>query len=112
MTTKKWVISQLDTKPQEDNLSDVVVCVHWRRQATDVVDDKEYNADVYGAMACSQPSEQDFTAYPDLTQEQVEGWLEAGLDIAKLDEALDAQIENLKNPPIVNLGLPWENQGQ
>ena len=104
---KYWIISQLDTKPQEGEIHDVVVTVHWRRQAEEVVDGKTYNADVYGTMACATPSETDFTAYPDLTEAQVCSWLDAGMDVESLDLNLDAQIENQVNPPIVNLPLPW-----
>jgi beta-glucanase (GH16 family) len=99
----KWVISAMDTAPSEDGLTDVVKTVHWRYQAQDA----EYFADVYGSMACATPSETDFTAYPDLTQDQVISWLEAGNDVDALQKNLDAQIENQKNPPIVNLPLPW-----
>ena len=104
---KNWVVSQMDTKPQEGELHDVVVTVHWRRQAQEVINEVTYNADVYGSMACTTPSETDFTAYPDLTFEQVCGWLDAGLDVESLDANLDAQIENQVNPPIIVLPLPW-----
>jgi len=104
---KKWIISALDTAPSEDGLTDVVKTVHWRRSATEEVADKTYTAESYGTMACATPSPTDFTAYPDLTQAQVEAWLEAGLDVAAIDAGLDTQIENLINPPIVNLPLPW-----
>jgi hypothetical protein len=58
-------------------------------------------------MACATPSETDFTAYPDLTYEQVCGWLDAGLDVPALDANLDQQIENIINPPLITLPLPW-----
>lgn len=108
MTTEyTWVVSQMDTAPSKDGLTDVVVTVHWRRNATAVDGDNTYFADVYGAMACESPSETDFTAYPDLTFEQVCGWLDAGLDVEGLDGYLDAQIENYINPPIIVLPNPW-----
>jgi len=102
-----WVISQMDEVPQEGSLLDVVVMVHWRRNATTEIDGKVYVSDVYGAMACTTPSPTDFTAYPDLTFEQVCGWLDAGLDVGALDANLDTQLENLINPPIISLPLPW-----
>lgn len=98
-----WIIVQLDTKPQDGELLDVVSVVHWRRRATD----GDYIAESYGAMGCPTPSETDFTAYPDLTQEQVESWLDAGLDVLTIDNGLVSNIENQKNPPIVVLPLPW-----
>lgn len=108
MTTEySWVVSQMDTKPQEGELNDVVSTIHWRRTAVATEGENTYSADVYGAMACETPSETDFTAYADLTFEQVCAWLDAGLDAAALDAGLDAQIENQINPPIVALPLPW-----
>lgn len=98
-----WLISQLDTAPSEDGLIDVVKIVHWTYQAVDA----EYSASIYGSLACDTPSETDFTAYPDLTEAIVIGWLEAGIDKDALRQNLNAQIENQKNPPIVNLPLPW-----
>jgi hypothetical protein len=102
-TQYKWVISAMDTAPSEDGLTDVVKTVHWRYHAQDA----KYFADVCGCMACATPSETDFTAYPDLTEDQVISWLEAGNDVEALKANLDVQIENQKNPPIVNLPLPW-----
>ena len=101
----QWVINQMDTIPKTDGLLDVVSCVHWTRAAQD----GEINVSVYGTMACQTPSETDFTAYPNLTYEQVCGWLDAGLDVPAIDLNLDGQIENIKNPPIVVLPLPFDN---
>ncbi len=99
----KWIIVQLDTKPQDGDLLDVVSVVHWRRNATDGT----YSSEAYGTMLCPTPSDTDFTAYPDLTQAQVESWLDAGLDVFTIDNGLVNEIDNQKNPPIVVLPLPW-----
>ena len=104
----KWIISSMETIPQTEGLLDVVCCVNWRRSATTIVDEKEYYTDVYGAMACQTPSATDFTAYPDLTYEQVCSWLDSGIDTTELDLNLDKQLENLINPPVVTLPLPWQ----
>jgi hypothetical protein len=104
MTTYQWVINQMDTKPTEDGLTDVVVIVHWTRMAQQ----GDINVSCYGTMSCTTPSSTDFTAYPDLTYEQVCSWLDAGLDVESLDLQLDQQIENIINPPIIVLPLPWQ----
>ena len=101
--TYKWIIVQLDTKPQAEGLQDVVSTVHYRRNATDGV----FIAESYGSMGCATPSSTDFTSYPDLTQTQVESWLDAGLDVEAIDSSLVADIENQINPPIIVLPLPW-----
>jgi len=105
-----WIISSMDTAPSEDGLIDVVKTVHWRRDAKEIDGDKTYYGDVYGAMGCSAPDPMAYTPYADLTFDQVCTWLEANLDTAALDMALDSQIANQKNPPIVQLPLPWQPQ--
>ena len=102
---KKWIINQLDTAPSEDGLTDVVKVVYWTRTAQQ----GNINVSCYGSMGCVTPSSTDFTAYPDLTYEQVCSWLDASMDVAALDLNLDAQIENQVNPPIVVLPLPFTN---
>jgi hypothetical protein len=107
-TTYQWQIVQLDTIPKEGELLDVVSVVHWVRTAEQYVDGEPINVSCYGTMGCTTPSSTDFTAYPDLTYEQVCGWLDAGLDVPALDANLDQQIENIINPPIIVLPLPWQ----
>ena len=102
-TIYSWQINQLDTAPQLDGLPDVVVTVHWTRFATD----GKYSVNNIGTMGCQTPSETDFTAYPDLTFDQVCSWLDAGLNVEEIDASLAVQIENLINPPIIVLPLPW-----
>lgn len=100
-----WTISQLDTAPQSEGLNDVVKTVHYRYKGID----GDYQAETYGTYACGEPSQSDFTAYPDLTEADVIGWLTDGLDIPAMQQSLATQIENLKNPPIVSLPIPWSN---
>jgi hypothetical protein len=108
MTNFFWSVYQLDTVPQEGNLIDVVITVHWGRTATEEIStEEEYTAYVYGTMGCQTPSETDFTAYPDLTFEQVCGWLDAGLDVESIDAGLQQNIDNQINPPVIVLPLPW-----
>jgi hypothetical protein len=109
-TQFNWVVNQLDTIPSMDGLTDVVVVIHWTRTAEQFVGGEPINVSSYGTMNCTTPSETDFTAYPDLTQAQVEGWLDAGLDVPTIDANLDKQIENIINPPIIVLPLPWQSQ--
>ena len=104
--TYKWVISQLDAYPQQDNHSDVVFQIHWRRQATDGT----YNADIYGSQSVTLDPEAPFTPYASLTEAQVVGWLEDAFGaetLAAQKVALDKQIEDQVNPPIVRPPLPW-----
>ena len=104
--TYKWVISSLDCYPQQDDHTDVVFTVHWRRQATDGT----YSADIYGAQSVTLDPEAPFTPYEDLTFDQVVGWLEDAMGeevLAAQVVALDKQIENQIDPPTISPPLPW-----
>jgi len=104
--TYTWVISQLDCYPQQDDHTDVVFTVHWHRVATDGT----HTADIYGSQGVTLDPEAPFTPYEDLTFDQVVGWLEEAFGpetLAAQVAALDKQIENQINPPVVVLPLPW-----
>ena len=109
MATFTWIISQLDTKLQEGNLIDVVISVHWIRNAEQFVGGESILFSSCAIMNCPTPSSTDFTAYPNLTYDQVCSWLNAGLDVETIDLNLQKQIDNIINPPYINLPLPFNN---
>jgi len=49
-----------------------------------------------------------YTPYADLTQDQVLGWIWAsGVDKDATEAAVNQQIDNAINPPVVTPPLPW-----
>ena len=112
MNTYTWAINYMDTKPSEDGLTDVVVSCQWSLSGTDG-GDPAVTASNYGYTKFAPPQAGDFTAYANLTQEQVLGWVWAapaengGVDKAAAESGIDSQIEAQKNPPAVILPNPW-----
>jgi hypothetical protein len=99
-----WTISALNCIPQTPEGADYVTVAHWQCTGTDGT----YNASVYST--CSLPVVQGttFIPYQDLTLDIVLGWIWAnGVDKAATEAAVQTQIDNLINPPVVNLPLPW-----
>jgi hypothetical protein len=106
--TYNWVISQLEAYPEHEGKTDVVFTVHWRRQATDGT----YNADIYGSQAVTLDPSATYIPYAELTEADVIGWLEDAMGAETLEAqktALDKQIEDQINPPVVRPALPWAN---
>jgi len=101
MTTYKWVISSLDAKIKDGELEKIIETVHWRYQATD----GEHTADIYGSVRLEAPNAETFKPFEQITQTDVDAWLEAKLDVEALKEGLDAQIEAQKNPTHISLSL-------
>jgi hypothetical protein len=103
MTTITWNISQLDCVPQAPEGADYVICCHWQCNGVD----GDYNGSVYSTCSFAVV-EGAFTPYADLTLDQVLGWVWAnGVDKDATEAAVQQQIDNQINPPIVSPPLPW-----
>ena len=98
-----WIIERLLVKPTEGSLTDVVITADWRCNGTDGT----YSGTCYGSASFAPPTE-NFTPYPDLTEQQVLGWCFAnGVDQTAIEANVSAQIENQINPPVIAPPLPW-----
>lgn len=104
MTTITWTVTAMDCYPQEGGETDVVFNVHWT--CSGVQD--TYSGSVYSTCSVPAPSGAAFTPYPDLTQDTVLGWIWAnGVDKAATEAAVQQQINDQINPPVVQPPLPW-----
>ncbi len=106
--TITWTIQWMNAYPQYDGQTDVVISAGWICNGVQVEGDNTYNGSVYSSASFTLDPEQPFTPYADLTQEQVLGWVWAsGVDQAATEAAVQQQIDNQINPPIVQPPLPW-----
>ena len=104
MITYKWIFSAFDCKISEEGMQDVVTTVHWRYNGTN---EDGISAEVYGAQGVGEPNPDAFTPYPELSEEQVIGWMESVIDMEAMNANIDAQIEAIINPVNVTLQAPW-----
>lgn len=103
-TTFKWSVTQMDAYPQVDGETDVVFNVHWTCSGTDGT----YNASVYSTATVTTNPEEPFTPYNQLTEDQVLQWVWASsADKNTTEAAVQQQIDNQINPPVVTPPLPW-----
>ena len=104
--TYNWTVAQMDAYPEYEGNENVVFTVHWRMNGVD----GDHTAGVYGSVGLTLDPEAEFTAYEDLTQEQVVGWVKDALgeeQVTSYEENVANQIEQLVNPPVVRPPLPW-----
>jgi hypothetical protein len=105
-TVITWNISQLDCVPQAPEGADYVVTAHWQCNGVD----GQYSGQVYSTTSFAVVQGTSFTPYADLTQNQVLGWIWAnGVDKDATEAAVEQQIQNQIDPPIVSPPLPWSN---
>jgi hypothetical protein len=101
-----WRIESLDCVPSTDGLTNVVANIHWRVNGSN----DRFTASVYGNRLLKHSPNADFTAYDNLTEETVLGWLKDAIgaeQVASIETNLDNQLDTLANPPVVSLPLPW-----
>lgn len=106
MTTITWTITALNCIPNAPEGTDYVVTAHWTCSGTDGT----YSASVYNTCSFEVVQGDSFIPYAQLTQDQVLGWCWAnGVDKDATEAAVEQQIQNQINPPIVTPPLPWSN---
>jgi len=101
--TYNWTIGNLERNTSDNG----VVVAHYRVDAVD----GEYTAGAYGTQSFTpDPTADDFIAFDDLTEADVIGWVQNALGgaekVAEIEAALQAKIDEDKNPTVV-AGLPW-----
>ena len=106
MITYTWALNPLVVKLANDGLTNVVYLVNWRLTGAE----DTYSANVYGDVNVPAP-EGTFTPYNDLTEAQVQEWVESALgeeQVAAYKAAIAQQIELQKNPIDAVLPSPWQ----
>ena len=99
-----WSVTRMDCYPQEGSETDVVFNVHWTCSGVQGT----FSGSVYSTCSVPLSGEGPFTPYAQLTQDQVLGWIWAnGVDKQATEAAVQQQIDNQINPPIVQPALPW-----
>ncbi len=104
--TPIWTIEWMKTTPTTATPPEYVITAGWRCTGTD----GDYSGTVYSTCSFAQAAEADgsYTPYSDLTQDQVLGWCwAAGVNKEATEAAVAGQIENQKNPPVIQPPLPW-----
>ena len=100
--TITWAITNMTCLPEVEGYTDVVVQVTWKCIGNDGTNSAEqYDINVFSFDPAN------FTPYNQLTQEQVLGWVWSTVDKTQIESVVVAQLNNLANPPVVALPLPW-----
>ncbi len=106
MTTFTWTITALNCLPLADGVTNYAVTAHWTCSGTDGT----YTSSAYSTCSFPAPTgpTSQYTPYADLTQDQVLGWVWTnGVDKDTTEAAVQQQLDNQINPPIVTPPLPW-----
>jgi|TARA_B110000211_G_scaffold53475_1_gene59062 hypothetical protein len=109
-TTYTWSYDQIERVLLEDSLADVIQTIHWRITGVD----GDFYDTRYGSVALWRPDATDFTAFADVTQDQVKAWVLEGLEEqddteASLQTGIQESID-IQQTPTTATGNPanWD----
>jgi len=94
-------INQIDVKPMDGAVENIVVCVHWAY----IGSDETNSAGFGGSTNFSYTQGDPFTPYADLTEDQVKGWVSGSFSedqLALMQNAINQQLE------VTPRKFPWE----
>jgi hypothetical protein len=105
MMTITWTVTSMTAYPQHEGETDVVFSVAWCCTATDGT----FTNAVPGSIGVTWQAGTPFTPYDQLTEDQVLGWVFAGLgsEKATVEGYAVKGVEEQANPPVVTPPLPW-----
>ena len=97
-----WVINGFDAKISHDSKDNVIHSIHWSYNANK----GDHNANMIGSDHVEYNADS-FIEYKDLKKSDVIGWLEAKLNVSKMQESLSGQIALKEAPVDVMLKPEW-----
>ena len=103
----EWTITGLKKAPSLDGLSDVITHIKFQYIGTDA--DSGESASFLGACPIDTPDSESFTAFDDLTEEQVIEWAKANHPVDRMNNVIEKQINQKITPKNVKALLPWNN---
>jgi hypothetical protein len=108
--TYSWQILKLDTRAQTNAdgvaLADAVIVIQWLRIGVDE-DGNSARIVGYTKLSAENTTEGDFTAFADLTEEQVVGWLNT-INSAEQIASYDEKIAEKRHRGITTArDIPW-----
>ena len=108
MNTYKWFVYEFQVNPSSNNLQDVVTKVYWRRQVIAEPNGVAYVYEMKGETDLDAPDKADFTQFDNLTQDIIIPWLESAIDMTKLNNQLDIELDKIINPTFPIKPIPWQ----
>lgn len=89
--TYEWKIMNAIKKPSLNGMDNVITRIVYEYKGTD--SESGYSFTKLGGLDLAAPSGDTFTAITDLTQEQVEGWLNEHPEIPKMQKEVEMNIQ-------------------
>jgi hypothetical protein len=102
----QWTVNNLDFYKSHGGKTDVVFNIHWNCADED---ESGNTGRCYGTVVISTDDLSSFTAYANITETQVVGWVKAALgsdEVTSIEDNVAGQIAE-QATPTKGSGVPW-----
>jgi hypothetical protein len=103
MTTYTWKIIDMPCYTSAQGQTDVVFEVNWQC----IAQENHNLASSIGSVDVNYVSGESFTAYEDLTEDQVWGWINPSIDKTSVEADLQTTLNAQASPSKETKPLPW-----
>ena len=103
MANHTWEILSLYTIPSKNGLQNIVKKINWRFQITE----DKYYGDVYEVTELPDPTESNFIAYNNLSEETIISWIKQHRNYDDIVALATSRLEENKAPTITEKNPPW-----
>jgi len=100
-----WNIEQMDTIPDFSGFTNFVTRIYWKRIG---INETDISASLVGYIDFTDIGPDGFIEYSAITEIDVISWLDNYTNLVVIDSIIDQKINDIINPPIINLPFPWE----
>lgn len=103
--TYRWYIYEMEVIPNLNGLINFVSKISWRYNATN---ENGVSSNIEGITTYNDENGAEYIDYYSLTEEEVNNWLNNQENIIELQNKLDNMINDIINPVVITLPLPWD----
>lgn len=103
--TYRWYIYEMNVIPNFNGFDNFVSAISWRYNC---ISDLGYEANLLSQTRYNTIEDHPYISYYDLTENEINSWLDGQPNLPELQYNLDRQIDELMNPTIISLPIPWE----
>jgi len=106
MATLSWKVDNIEVKPVEGELTDVVYTVYWRLYA----EESGTTVSNYGSVLIPLAEEGEFIPFEELDEATVIGWVHSVMGpatVQSIETSTLAELQAILSPELVNKPVPW-----
>lgn len=107
---KTWNILNITYKTEDGGLSQVITKVRWKYDISKTINGQVFSSGTFGDCVLSEPTNEEFIPYSQITKETVIGWVQELLgedQILQFEDLINLKIDQQAAPSTITVINPF-----